>query len=234
MNPISCNERRVFAFWRWPEEDAGETVQFRLIYKGPLPSQRSGGKGGSLSRDKHSIRRQLHPQLKELWDKRHHLKFTLEHRTTKHSSGDRQAYKSANSDAMRIADKYIEGEFRFLPLITPENGLACKLDILFLRRDAPGSLIENGGDLDNRIKVLLDALKVPNRGTMVNVLPEEGENPLYCLLSDDRLITDISVVTDRLLMPLESRDRIHDVFLVIQVTVKVIEANEDNMDFLGE
>jgi hypothetical protein len=38
-------------------------VEFRLVYEGPLDSQKSQ----SRVREKQAIRRALHPQLKELW-----------------------------------------------------------------------------------------------------------------------------------------------------------------------
>jgi hypothetical protein len=91
---------------------------------------------------------------------------------------------------------------------------------LFLRRDTPGGLVENGGDIDNRIKVLLDGLRMPN---IVRELGGDGfepdENPFYCLLEDDKLIMKISVTTDRLLLLQTSCERVHDVFLEIHVTV---------------
>jgi hypothetical protein len=43
---------------------------------------------------------------------------------------------------------------------------------------------------------------------MESFSPEPDEGPLFCLLSDDRLITDVSLTTDRLLMPLESNERL--------------------------
>jgi len=71
-----------------------------------------------------------------------------------------------------------------------------------LRNDAPGALIRSG-DLDNRIKTVFDALRMP---TNVDELggydaPAEEEDPFYCLLEDDYLITHLSVETDRLLEP---------------------------------
>ena len=40
--------------------------------------------------------------------------------------------------------------------------LTCGLKILFLRKEGPGKLILQGGDIDNRLKTLLDALKMPS------------------------------------------------------------------------
>jgi hypothetical protein len=211
-------------------------VQFRLIYRGPLPAQGGGGKGAGRLKDKHSIRRQLHPQLKELWQQRWHLKRQIDHQYLgKNKDGeDAMMYSPSDSEAAKVANRFVEGKFRFLPLITKTNGLACKLDILFLRRDDPGNLIRSGGgDLDNRIKVLFDALSVPERGHMEGIEPQEGENPLYCLLEDDCLISEVSITTDRLLVPQEQGEHINDVVLIVSVTAKVIDADTAEIDFLG-
>ena len=93
-------------------------------------------------------------------------------------------------------------------------------DILFLRRDAPGGLISSGGDIDNRIKVLFDGLKIPNTvGDLGGFQLETQEDPFYCLLEDDSLITRVSVTTDRLLTPQDAAEKVHDVHLVIHATV---------------
>jgi hypothetical protein len=46
--------------------------------------------------------------------------------------------------------------------VIPEDDTSCSIDILFLHRDAPGRIVRSGGDIDNRIKVLFDALRVPD------------------------------------------------------------------------
>src|SRR5665213_757384 len=59
-----------------------------------------------------------------------------------------------------IANDYARCGFRFVPLVRKKNGFTYGLDILFLRRGHPGELIVSG-DLDNRLKTLIDGLKVP-------------------------------------------------------------------------
>lgn len=99
-----------------------------------------------------------------------------------------------------LADRYTAHGFRFAPLIGPHYGLACSLDILFLRRGAPGGTIQ-GTDIDNRLKTLLDALKVPKYPEELgDATPQREEDPFFCLLSDDSVITQISITTDRLLL----------------------------------
>jgi hypothetical protein len=94
------------------------------------------------------------------------------------------------------------------------------VNILFLRRDNPGGLIRTGGEIDNRIKVLFDALRIiENKDQLAGAVPDSGENPFFCLLEDDSLITEVNVTTDRLLSPQEGTEAMHDVQLIIYVTV---------------
>jgi hypothetical protein len=213
-------------------------MEFRLVYRGALASQGGGGKGGGLLKEKHRIRRQLHPQFKELWQSRWHLKRQIDHRYLKEKTEggvEIMDYAPSGSEAQMTANKFKEGTFRFLPLITRTNGLACKLDILFLRRDDPGNLIRSGGgDLDNRVKTLFDALSVPKNGQMEGMNPEGGEDPLFCLLEDDCLITDVSITTDRLLVPQENDEHVNDVVLILSVTAKVIDANAAEFEWLSQ
>lgn len=55
--------------------------------------------------------------------------------------------------------KWRRGNQDFIPLITEDMEIRCGLDILFLRPEEPGMIVR-GADLDNRLKTLLDALKV--------------------------------------------------------------------------
>jgi hypothetical protein len=203
-------------------------VQFRLVYRGPLPSHGSGGSSGERSKQQHAIRKQLHPQLKELWSQNRFLRNKLRLEVLAPI-----AQMAEGNVTWKIPYVFKEDNFNLVPLITKSNGLACALEILFLRRDNPGNLVKSGGDIDNRIKVLFDALHIPDRGSMTRFMPESGENPFFCLLEDDQLITEVSVTTDRLLVPLESDEHIHDVILILSVTAKVIDANAADFDFLG-
>jgi hypothetical protein len=95
----------------------------------------------------------------------------------------------------------------------------CSLDVIFLRRDEPGNLIQGGGDIDNRIKVLFDALRMPQSvEELAGATPSTDQEPFYCLLEDDRLITEVKVTTDRLLTPPMASESQNDVHLVMRVT----------------
>jgi threonine synthase len=86
--------------------------------------------------------------------------------------------------------------------------------------------VKTGGDIDNRIKVLFDALRMPKIGEFdAETPPAPDEAPFFCLLQDDSLITEIKVTTDRLLTPLQTEEDSDDVHLVIHVRTILIAGN---------
>jgi hypothetical protein len=230
---------RTFNYYE-PDSE-GESVEFRLIYKGPLPPEQwdeHQGRPVGRAKDKHGLRKHFHPQLRELWQNDPALKHQAESwfliTTTPHNQvsfpgpGVRQIipvmphYPGAKKFIDHIADNHVRcNGNRFIPLISKAGGFSCALDILFLRRDAPGNLIANGGDIDNRIKVLLDGLRMPidEKELGACVIDKDTEEPFYCLLEDDRLVSKLSVTTDRLITPRESNESENDVMLVIHVTM---------------
>jgi hypothetical protein len=192
-------------------------MQFRLIYEGKLPSQQSK----QSRRAAHEIRKVFHKQLLELWKRHHFLKNFVEGRTPKVFPDGELV-----SVMYQMADEFTQHGFRFLPLIRNSSGVACSLDILFLRREEPGQLV-NAGDIDNRIKVLFDALKMPgNASELAGFTPEANEDPFLCLLQDDRHITDFRVTSDRLLTP-SGVDLQDEVLLIIHVRALVVKNTGD-------
>jgi hypothetical protein len=121
-----------------------------------------------------------------------------------------------------FARRFSRCGFRFVPLVNRELKLICGLEILFLRRENPGDLILRGGAIDNRIKTLLDALRIPENGTELplNAVPDADEDPFFCLLENDSLVTDLNITTDRLLRPLRLGENENDVVLVMKIHVK--------------
>ena len=149
-------------------------MEFRLIYKGRLPAQGERGGGGRIS-EKHEIRLQIHEQLKVLWREHPALRGWAKFEEAEH--------EGARSWADILADNYQRCNIRFAPLMTTKAGLACALDILFLRRDPPGSPIITGGDIDNRLKVLLDALKMPKSVAISHPIGDQGQVMIHCIAS---------------------------------------------------
>jgi hypothetical protein len=122
-----------------------------------------------------------------------------------------------------LAHNYERAGIGFIPLMTEPNGLVCSLDILFLRPERPGSILESAGDIDNRIKTLIDALRVPSDGSEMK--RREGDepdpNPMYCLLQDDKLITSLKVEADRLLFTRGQSE--HEAILIIHVETAQVD-----------
>lgn len=211
------------------EADEGEQIEFRLIYKGPLPSEScedaTKGKKGRAT-EKQKLRKCFHLQLRELWQK--DVGLTPDNFAQYPGPGVKsfvpvlpQHAPHAKKYIDLIADSHVRcNGNRFVPLVSINGGFTCSLDILFLRRDGPGKLVESGGDIDNRMKVLLDGLRMPIDVKELGDVPiEKDEDPFYCLLEDDKLITKLSVTTDRLILPKEQGDHENDVVLVIHVTM---------------
>jgi hypothetical protein len=172
-------------------------MEFTLYYRGPLKA--NGG-----PKDKHALRRHFHTQLKRLWQQ-----YPLK------AFEQMVGPKRVGQNLWLIRPVH---DFRFAPLVAAENHLVAELDILLLRPEPPGSIITQGGDIDNRIKTLLDVLKVPEQNALPReALPSDDEEPLFCLLEDDALIVHLAVRTERLL------ERVADpseVVLLIRVTTK--------------
>lgn len=210
-------------------------MRFRLTYNGELKARQKDPDTNEWDRmapHVQSIRKVFHRQLRHLWATNRFLSsHTVGDLDYGHqrlieiigwwTDGDTGENKRPLQEA--IADIYRENGYRFVPLVREDWALSCSLEILFLRRDAPGSLV-SAGDLDNRIKTLIDALRKPNNGNELrgNEEPSEGEDPFFCLLEDDKLITGLSVETDILLQEASGNndeDR-RQVNIVITVDIK--------------
>jgi hypothetical protein len=172
-------------------------VEFTLFYRGALPAQRK-----ATREDKHEIRRYFHHQLEELWSHTPlYQHFDLIDPDFKPPAPAGAIVVDSNEDKPRLVKKVGGNEYAFV--VSDKIALVAELTITFLRPETPGGLMDENGDLDNRIKTLLDGLKVPNSK---NALPTDGSlekdpKPLYCLLEDDRFITSLNIKSDRLLAP---------------------------------
>ncbi len=83
-----------------------------------------------------------------------------------------------------------KGGLQFAPLVTQRLNWYAELSVLLFRQQPRVSLITDGGDIDNRLKTLLDRLHVPH-GSMEG-RTEQSAKPdpaaLHCLLEDDSLV----------------------------------------------
>lgn len=204
-------------------------MEFRLTYQGPLPAtQREQERKPNDPRPdiKHAMRKEFHKQLKRLWQVHPALSRGGEKGPSPIVVGPID--DSASLDATVIAARHALFGFNFVPLVRPELDLLCGLEILFLRADKPGNLWK--GDIDNRIKILLDALALPiPQENYVMRTPEEDEKPFYCLLANDNIISKLSIETDELLEFVTGQDKLDDVRLVITVRLRPYELHLNNM-----
>ncbi len=168
-------------------------MEFRLFYRGQLKA--NGG-----TRHKQEIRRFFHRQMRDLWNQPPLI-----------DSGKRFLDQSNELSILEHV-----GKFRFAPLVSSHIGFMAELDILLLRPGEPGRIVNHGGDIDNRLKTLWDAFRVPQEQEIKNDAPAADEDPFYCLFEDDALVTSVRVSTDRLLDPVDEKE----VLLVIHMIVK--------------
>jgi len=159
-------------------------MRFTLYYAGNVKAE---------GRDKghvHEIRHCFHKQLAVLWS-REPLSGV---RTNFLNERDDQG----NENSICLIKKV--GAFQFAPLVSSRLDFFAELAFTILRPGPPGSLFSEGGDIDNSLKTLFDALKVPDGNQLPShAQPTDDETPFFCLLEDDKLIKDVSVKTDSLL-----------------------------------
>src|SRR5712664_2672464 len=209
---MPCASNEIKFPYSWTQVGTGDEiedtdlVEFRLLYQGELlPS----GNNNRRTREKHEIRRKFHPQLRRIWNVEKNLRQLAILRATHYKDDvrpetERPIPKSQDEafglgmQAMSL--NWSRAGFQFIPLVTEDMVLRCSLDILLLRPEEK-KLIFESGDIDGQIKTLFDALRLPKDGNETGgAMPDQDENPFYCLLEDDRLITDVRVTADKLLL----------------------------------
>lgn len=220
-----------------------ETMKFTLVYDGDLPASGNSPKTVAVSR----IRNVFHDQFADLWQS---------HIVCRQLARTARVYKermvvgrvpiwdpqNRNYDEPvvpinperqidLVGPIAVDGVGSFVPLVRKSLYVTAALDIQFLRHEDPGALVLQGGDLDNRLKTLFDALRMPSA-----VEGARGDtptaDPLWCLLESDTLISDFSVKTGRLLG--DPTKKPHAVRLWIDVTVKVLRVIDQNLCLVGD
>ena len=172
-------------------------MEFYLKYEGPLNSNAD-------AKNKHNIREYLYPQMKKLWDIKplNHLK---------------DVFLTSGSKLSVL--KEVDGVV-FAPLVSSVLKFICQLDITILWTEEPGVISEYGGDIDNRLKTLFDALQCPDIHQVKPIKQSfVDKQPFFCLLENDKLITSVNIRTHTLLRS----ENETDVSVLIHVVVKATE-----------
>jgi hypothetical protein len=187
-------------------------MEFRLIFKGHLPPEDKAD-----VKVKHDIRQQLHPQLREVW---------RSHPNMRNSMKPKGATGLSEMD--EVAKNNTRFGFRFVPLIREVDN-ACSLNIVILFRHEPYRAW-NHGDLDNRIKTLVDGMRMPKQGTeLPKGSPSPDEDPFFVLMDDDKVIYEFQVTSDQLFLPFERNkeygEKYRDVVALIGIRLTTLGRN---------
>lgn len=204
-------------------------MRLTMKYRGKLVATTTSN---SRVLEKHEIRNQFHEQIKAHWDG-HSLLKDIDPKKCQvvSKSGTKQfdvQRPLKSQDGSEFFWRYPLGGFNFVPLANHVHEFHCELSIKMYRVSAPGSFIFSGGDVDNRLKTLFDALRMPHE---ISQFPaEEPANPdedswpvFHCLLQDDDMITKLSIESVKLLMPVPPGNRPENyVELDIEVNLRPI------------
>lgn len=185
-------------------------MEFCLFYQGKLKS-RDGAAG------KHEIRASLDRQLRSI----------SHSQTFSHSfKPDWEGKRSSKEQPMFVERM---GK-RFWFLISENLATKVNLSLTILVPHETARIVHNGGDIDNRIKTLFDALRVPAADSEVpsNDQFDYSDSGMYCLLEDDKLIDRISIRSYQDHGPAEP----DHVRCVIEVETKITRALWGNLNFV--
>lgn len=183
-------------------------MEFTLFYRGPL-------KQNAKPKEKQLLRAAFQEQLKLLWNEE-----PLRHR--RNVLGER--------DEMSVI-KTIESQ-KFSAIVSSRLFLVADLRIIMLRPEPLGAIITKGGDIDNRLKTLFDALSIPDANQLQSAPVEPSaldDGVFHCVLEDDKLVSGVSVETDRLLLPVNVQTEVE---LIIRVKTRITRHCWGNTDLV--
>ena len=184
-------------------------MEFTLHYRGPLLSQGTRS-SKNLKKAKCDIRNALMPQLRDAW---------------KHLPLDAEKWLDPGYELTTIRTVVDQ---RFSAIVTKTHHAVAELKILFLRPAPLGGLVKHGGDIDNRIKTLLDALSIPKEEQLSGAhIHDQYDGVSHCLLEDDSLVAGLSITVDRLMNPMDEKE----VLLIISVRIRRTQSTLKNLDF---
>jgi len=217
-------------------------MKFRLSYEGEVPSAQS--KPGPA---KVAMRESFRGQLERLWAKTPFLNNAQTqsldepyarlqvpgHPFSPFHTGLGRFEDDRLSLAEAIGRQNIESGIRFVPLVSSDAGIRCSLDILLLRADGARSPVSSG-DLDNRVKTIIDALKKPKNSNELTAYRDPATSLFHVLLMDDDLLDGLKVETDDLLdIPHDQKKNAKWSKLIVNVQVSVSTPTGFNLQMLA-
>jgi hypothetical protein len=217
-------------------------MKFTLTYDGSLPASANQAKNQA----KWDIRLAFAPQLKDLWGSHPALRTVWEDRHYPKKGGatltqvhhlhpgpatnhPRVLNAGGPIDLLDLCEPIDKHGAWFRPLVRESYALHCGLKVTFLRQEAPGKVYQ-AGDLDGRMKTLLDALAMPQHKEQILGKATKFD-PIFCLLEDDNLISGLQIESERLLT--DKSNPQDYVRLNIEVDVRVRQATIYNQSFLS-
>ena len=189
----------------------GISMEFRLSYRGELLRSQHGQRG-KRTREKHALRLEFHRQLADLWKRDPRLS-SIDPEQLKDVVTHSEVFRG-RFDVQRNAEKHIPlyedtplrgflyqrpfRGYRFIPLVTGVMHADCRLEITISRSLRRGTILY-AGDLDGRLKVLLDALSMPLQKSDLPCGVTGGDEICFCLLEEDVMVTDLCIESKQLL-----------------------------------
>lgn len=179
-------------------------MDFTLRYAGKLPACT---KNDPRTADKHDIRCHLDRQLADLWSRDRRLKDIKLDAIRKAVKSERFEYDLPRPLGSDSSQKYYYIEHpgrdvRFIPLVTALRFMRCELSVTMYRHQGPafkGCLLEANGDIDNQLKTLFDALRMPQEPGQIPAKWAAERPHFFCLLEDDSLVTKLTLETKHFL-----------------------------------
>ena len=163
-------------------------MRFSLKYEGRLKASRDGGE--SRVAEKNRLRWHFHNQLAVLMERGDFS------RLPEYQKFQPDPNKPTFINFNALPDFQDFNGVVFEPLIHRNYRVACALRIRIDRNERPGAIFQRDGDLDNRMKTLFDALRMPRSEN--EALPDAdrpNEKHCICLFEDDSMITSFAVET---------------------------------------
>lgn len=166
---------------------SNSTMKLTLTYQGRVPARQRGKPGASVV--KAGMRQQFHRQIKD------------------------QVLPLLNPDDLPKIQKVVGGN-TFVSPVHSALRVAAELDVFLLVRPSK----RPGGDADNRLKTIIDGLTRPaNEEQLQGFTAQADGSPTFCLLDDDKLVTQVSVQTRRWYAETPTRDQ-DEVLAIITAT----------------